>query len=51
MITNLELNNMSKSELVTLLRRIWAILFRDESTRAPEYRLSEEELIKDLLLK
>lgn len=51
MISNLELKNMDKVELVNLLKRVWRLLWADEKTKAPEYRLTEEELLKELLLK
>ena len=48
MINNMELNNMSKSELIVLLKRIWTLLWTDEQAVNPEK--SAEGLLKEWLL-
>ena len=51
MPSNFELQNMDKAELVALLKRVWFLLWSDEKTKAPEYKKSAEELLKEWLLK
>lgn len=50
MISNLELRNMSKSELVTLLKRVWDLLWADEKTKGLEYLIRKEVLMRHWLI-